>query len=75
MTIVVHISKADLILAVAKDSELPRGRGLHKVGQIERVPGAVDLVRRDGHGEQLRAAGAGDHQFASKKKDVKEDFK
>mmetsp|Transcript_59964 Transcript_59964/g.140061 ORF Transcript_59964/g.140061 Transcript_59964/m.140061 type:complete len:248 (+) Transcript_59964:125-868(+) len=64
MAVVVHMGKADPVLAVAKHAQLACGRGFHEVRREQRISGPIDLVRRDGDGQQLVAAGLRDHKLA-----------
>mmetsp|Transcript_47854 Transcript_47854/g.96568 ORF Transcript_47854/g.96568 Transcript_47854/m.96568 type:complete len:272 (+) Transcript_47854:582-1397(+) len=56
MAVVVHMCKADPVTAITKYSQLPSGSCFHHVGEEQRVPRPVHLMRRDSNGEELVAA-------------------
>ena len=62
--VVVDVGEADAVLAAAEDAQPAGASRLEKVGEEEVVARPVDLVRRDGAGHQLVAAGGGELELA-----------
>mmetsp|Transcript_16545 Transcript_16545/g.41837 ORF Transcript_16545/g.41837 Transcript_16545/m.41837 type:complete len:297 (-) Transcript_16545:64-954(-) len=56
VAVIVHIGEVNDVLAAPEDAQLVGARRVHQVGQEQRVPRAVHLVRRDRHDHEGVAA-------------------